>query len=189
MDNLTMPLQMNTVKIAIIVTFCALSIGTDYALVGVFNVKPMDLIVFIGGFLFGPVVGSSIGVFSWLIYGTLNPYGFEPRIWLATMFAESVYGITGGLLRKALGSTSLDSQRLRLSVLFATMGFLPTVIYDMITNIVYAPVYNQPVIVALLVGAPAAVVHEGANFLIFGVCSVPTILALRKVVKGWQIRP
>ena len=179
---------MNTVKIALIAVFCALSIGTNYALVGVPNVKPMDFIVFVGGFLFGPVVGSSIGIVSWLIYGSINPYGFDPRIWAATMLAESLYGITGGLLRKALGSTSLSKQRLRLSILFATMGFLPTVLYDLITNTVYASVYGSPVIVAIFVGALFAVVHEGANFIIFGVLSVPTIAALRKVVNSWQIR-
>jgi uncharacterized membrane protein len=180
---------MNTVKIAIIVTFCALSIGTDYALVGVTNVKPMDLIVFIGGFLFGPVVGSLIGMFSWSIYGALNPLGFEPRIWLVTMFAESVYGITGGLLGRALGTTGLSGQRLRLIVLFATMGFLPTVLYDLATNVVYASVFNTPIITAIFMGAPFAVLHEVANFIMFGVLSVPTIAALGKVVKGWQIRP
>jgi hypothetical protein len=180
---------MNTVKIGIIITFCALSIGTDYALVGVTNVKPMDLIVFIGGFLFGPVVGSSIGVLSWSIYGALNPLGFEPRIWLVTMFAESVYGITGGLLGRALGTRGLSTQRLRLIVLFAAMGFLPTVLYDLVTNVVYASVFNIPIITAIFMGAPFAVLHEVANFIMFGVLSVPTIVALGKVVNGWQIRP
>jgi len=174
---------MNTVKIAVIVTFCALSIGTDYTLVGVSNVKPMDLIVFIGGFTYGPVVGSLIGIVSWLIYGVANPFGFEPRIWLATMFAEPVYAIIGSLLRRALGSPNLGSLRFRYSVLFATMGFFPTVVYDLITNTVYAFVYNTPVFVALFIGAPFAVVHEGANFLIFGACSVPALRALGKVVK------
>jgi len=65
----------NTLKIAAISVFCALSIGTNYALAGIVNVKPMDFIVFIGGFLFGEVAGSSIGIFSWLIYGSMNPYG------------------------------------------------------------------------------------------------------------------
>lgn len=178
---------MNTVKIALIATFCALSIGTDYALVGVPNVKLMDLIVFLGGFLFGSVVGSSIGIVSWLIYGSINPYGFDPRIWVATMLAESVYGITGGLLRKALGSTSLSSERLRLSILFATMGFLPTVLYDMITNIVYASSFQIPLVVAIFAGAPFTVLHEVANAAIFGVCSVPLITVLGKIVKVSKI--
>lgn len=174
---------MNTVKITIIVTFCALAIGTNYALIGIPNIKLMDLIVFIGGFFFGSIVGSSIGMASWLIYGSLNPYGSDPRIWVATMLAETIYGITGGLLGKTLRSTSLSSQRLRLSILFATMGFLPTFLYDLITNTVYASVFGTPVIVAIFLGAPFAVLHEGANFLIFGVLSVPTITALRKVVR------
>ena len=180
---------MNTVKIAVIVTFCALSIGTDYALVGVTNVKPMDFIVFIGGFLFGPLTGSLIGVFSWSIYGALNPLGFEPRIWLATMFAESMYGIAGGLLGRALGTTDLSSQRPRLIVLFASMGFLPTFLYDLATNIVYASVFNVSIITAIFMGAPFAVLHEVANFIMFGVLSVPIIAALGKVMKGWQTRP
>jgi hypothetical protein len=176
---------MNTIKIAVVAIFCALSIGTDYALVGVPQVKLMDLIVFLGGFLFGAIVGSSVGIISWLIYGSINPAGFEPRIWLATMVAECVYGITGGLLRKALGPTSLDSERLRLAVLFAAMGFLPTVIYDLATNAVYASVYNTPVLIAVFVtGAPFAVLHEVSNFMIFGALSVPAIVAVGKVVKG-----
>jgi hypothetical protein len=99
------------------------------------------------------------------------------------MLAETIYGIIGGLLGKTLRSTSLGSERLRLSILFATMGFLPTVLYDLITNTVYASVFGTPVIVAIFLGAPFAVLHEGANFLIFGILSVPTITALRKVVK------
>lgn len=180
---------MNTVKIAIIVTFCTLSVATDYALVGVSNVKPMDFIVFVGGFLFGSVVGSSIGVFSWLIYGVMNPFGFVPQVWLATMFAEAVYGVAGGCLRRALGSAEFGGQTLRLSVLFATMGFLPTVFYDVVTNVVYASAFHVPIVVALFAGAPFTVLHEVANGAIFGVCSVPTIMVLGKVVRGWQVRP
>ncbi|MCJ7423470.1 hypothetical protein MUP01_04275 [Candidatus Bathyarchaeota archaeon] len=178
---------MSSAKIAIIVTFCALSIATNYALIGVSNVKLMDLIVFLGGFLFGPVTGSLIGIFSWLIYGSINPIGFVPQIWLATMFAESVYGITGGFLRKALGSTSLEGQRFRLSVLFATMGFLPTALYDMTTNVVYASVFNVPIAVAIFAGAPFTVLHEVANGIIFGVCSVPVITVIGKITKERRI--
>ena len=174
---------MNTVKITIIATFCALSITSNYALVSVSNVKVMDLIVFVAGFLFGSVIGSSVGIFSWLIYGVLNPYGFVPQIWLTTMLTESVYGITGGVLRKALGSTDLSSQRFRHSVLFATMGFLPTVLYDTITNVVYAFSFQVPLVVAIFAGAPFTVLHEVVNAAFFGICAVPIITMLGKIVK------
>lgn len=174
---------MDAVKISIIAMFCASSIVTDYAMIGVPNVKVMDFIVFLGGFLYGAVAGSFIGLFSWAIYGTLNPRGLDPRILLATMFAETIYALTGTALRKVIGSTSLNVQRFKLSVLFATMGFLPTVLYDLVTNIAYAPVYNLPILFAILVGAPFAVLHECSNLMIFGVCAVPAITAVRKVVK------
>lgn len=177
--------MMKTFKIAIIATFTALSIATNYMLIGVPNIKPMDFIVFIGGFCFGPLVGITIGVLSWLVYGVINPQGFVPLIWLATMFSEPIYGIVGGLLAKSLSSTSFNGQRLRLSVFFATMGFLPTVVYDLITNVsfAYANPYGTPIIVTIISGTLFAVTHEVANAAIFGVCSVPMILALRKIAE------
>lgn len=181
---------MNSSKIAVVAVFCALSTATNYALIGVPNVKLMDFIVFMGGLLFGSIIGSSIGILSWLVYGTINPSGFVPQIWLATMFAESAYGIVGGCLRKALGPTAFHNQRFRLSILFATMGFLPTVLYDVITNVAYASVFNVPIAFAIFVsGAPFAVLHEAANFAIFGICTIPTISALGKVTRGQQKWP
>jgi len=175
---------MKSFKIAITATLVALSIATNYALIGVQNIKPMDFIVFVGGFCFGSIIGASIGVLSWLIYGALNPYGFVPQVWLATMLAESIYGIIGGLLGKNLGSTNFHGQHLKLSIFFATMGFLPTVLYDLITNVAYASSFNVPIIAAIFFGAPLTVLHEVANAAIFGICSAPMITALEKLSGG-----
>jgi uncharacterized membrane protein len=175
---------MNPFKIAIIATLVGLSIATNYALIGVYNVKLMDFIVFIGGFCFGPFVGALIGVLSWLIYGAINPYGFVPQVWLATMLAEATYGVVGGFLGKSLASTNFDGQHVKLSIFFATMGFLPTVLYDLITNIAYAFSFNVPIIPSILAGAPFTVLHEVANAAIFGICSVPMIMALGKLSRG-----
>jgi uncharacterized membrane protein len=175
---------MKVFKIATIATLVALSIGTNYVLIGVSNIKLMDFIVFIGGFCFGPLSGASIGLLSWLIYGAINPYGFVPQVWLATTLAECIYGIAGGFLGKSLDSTSFDGQRLKLSIFFATVGFLPTVIYDLITNVAYAYSFNVPIVAAVFVGAPFTVLHEVANAAIFGVCSVPMITALKKLYGG-----
>lgn len=172
---------MKTFKIAIIATLTAISIATNYTLIGVSNVKLMDFIVFVGGFCFGPLIGASIGILSWLIYGSINPYGFVPQVWLATMIAESIYGIVGGFFGKSLTSTTFDGQRFKLSVFFATVGFLPTVLYDLITNVAYASSFNVPVVAAIFVGAPFTVLHEVANAAIFGICAVPMITALKKL--------
>jgi len=123
-------------------------------------------------------------VLSWLIYGAINPYGFVPQVWLATMLTEPIYGLVGSFLGKSLVSTNFYGQRLKVSIFFATMGFLPTVLYDLITSIVSAYSANIPIIVSLFTGAPFTVLHEVANAAIFGICSVPMITALGKLSGG-----
>ncbi|MGB8779970.1 MAG: ECF transporter S component [Candidatus Bathyarchaeia archaeon] len=174
---------MNTVKIAIIAVFCAISIGTDYAMFSLWNIKLMDFIVFVGGFCFGPVVGVLIGVISWTVYGTLNPQGFVLPVLLATMFSETIYGIAGGLLRKGL--TGLKGETWKASVFFASVGALLTLIYDVITNVVFGLTAGWNVVFAVVVGfIPFGLLHEISNLVFFGVGSVPVISAINKVVGG-----
>jgi hypothetical protein len=174
---------MNTVKVAVIAVFCAVSIGTNYALFSLWNVKLMDFIVFVGGFCFGPVVGVSIGLISWSVYGTLNPQGFVLPVLFATMFSETIYGIAGGLLRKGL--TGMKEEAWRASVLFASVGVLLTLIYDVVTNIVFGLSAGWNVVFAIVVGfIPFGLVHEISNMFFFGVGSVPVISAINKVVGG-----
>lgn len=174
---------MNTLKVSIVATLVALCVATNYALVGVFQVKAMDFIVFVGGFCFGPFAGAFIGILSWAVYGVINPYGFVPQVWLATMFSEAIYGLLGGLLGKNLALTNFNDERFKLSVFFGTMGFILTLIYDLITNVAFALALGMPIIVAIVSGAPATILHEVSNTAIFGVVSIPVITALKKVVR------
>jgi LytS/YehU family sensor histidine kinase len=174
---------MNALKTAIIAVFCAVSIGTDYAMFSLWNIKLMDFIVFIGGFCFGPIVGVLIGVISWTVYGTLNPQGFVLPVLLATMFSETIYGIAGGLLRKGL--TGLKEETWKASVFFASVGALLTLIYDVITNVVFGLTAGWNVVFAVVVGfIPFGLLHEISNLVFFGVGSVPVISAINKVVGG-----
>ena len=179
MDN---PSNMNTTKIAIIAVLSALSIGTNYALVSIYNVKLMDLIVFVGGFLFGPFTGAFVGILSWSVYGVLNPYGFVPQIWLATMFSEAIYGVAGGLVHKA--NVSFSSKSFGYMVFAGNLGFLLTLIYDLLTNIAYAHVLGQDILVAIIIGAPFTLTHEISNALLFGMCFMPLMSALKVVGVG-----
>jgi len=178
---------MNTTKVATIISLVALSVATNYVLVGVPNLKVMDFIVFIGGFCFGPIVGASVGILTWMVYGVVNPYGFVPQVWLATMFSESLYGVFGGLLGKSLVSFSLKDQRFRLGVFFGSFGFILTLIYDLITNVVYAVTFGIPILVSIVLGVPFTALHELSNVAIFSVGSIPLIRAIRKVVGGSTI--
>jgi len=177
---------MQTIKIAVITCLVALSIGTNYALIGVWNVKLMDFIVFIGGFCFGPIVGVLIGLISWAVYGTLNPQGFVLPILLATTFSETIYGIAGGLLRKAVDN--LKGEWWKASVFFASIGAILTVLYDVITNAVWGITVGPNIIVAIVVGfIPFGLVHVASNLFFFFFGTVPVISAINKVVGGENI--
>ena len=171
-------------KICVIAITVALCIGSNYALVSIPNFKAMDFFVFISGFIFGPLVGASIGILIWLIYGVMNPYGFVPQVWLATMFSESIYGIAGGVIGRGTASTNFYSNRFGLSFLLGITGFFLTLFYDLVTNIVYALAFNIPIGIALITGVPFALVHELSNTILFGTCSIPLIIALEKFIGG-----
>ncbi|MFQ6064860.1 MAG: ECF transporter S component [Candidatus Bathyarchaeia archaeon] len=174
--------ELRILKVCVISILVALCVATNYALIGVYNVKVMDFLVFVGGFCFGPIAGALIGVLSWAVYGVLNPYGFVPQIWLATMFCESIYGVIGGLLGRNLTSNRFDAQRLQLSVLFGVVGFMLTLIYDIILNVVWALVFEMSAIGAIVVAVPFTLVHELSNVTIFGLGSLPTITAVEKIM-------
>jgi energy-coupling factor transport system substrate-specific component len=174
----------NASKVSIITILVALCIATNYALAGVPNVKAMDFLVFVGGFCFGPLAGALIGIISWVVYGVLNPYGFVLQVWLATIFSESIYGLFGGFLGKSFASTNFSNHHLTLSILFGTVAFILTLIYDLITTVVYAPMFGVPILIAIIVGIPFTVLHEFSNAIIFGVSSVPIITRLEKLLGG-----
>ena len=171
-------------KLSIFITFTALCLASNYALIGLPQIKIMDFLVFTGGFLLGPVYGAAIGILSWLIYGTINPYGFVPQVWLATMFSESIYGFMGGIISGKIFKSNLDNSYGSLSIFLGVLGFISTFIYDLITNVAYAVSFNVPIIIAIFTGAPYTIPHQVFNAAIFGVGFIPTVRALEKLTGG-----
>lgn len=174
----------NSRRICVVTLIAALCLGSNYALAGLPNFKFMDFLVFISGFVFGPVVGGSIGILIWMVYGVINPYGFVPQIWLATMFSESIYGFAGGFLGRKNPLNKFEGDHLGFGVFLGALGLFLTFIYDLITNVVYAYTLNIPLIIALITGVPFALVHQLSNALIFGICSIPVIATIEKFVAG-----
>lgn len=163
-------------KVAAIAILSSLSIATNYALVGLANVKLMDLVVFIGGYCFGLYVGAIVGALSWLVYGLINPHGFVLPVWFSTMFAETIYGLVGALLKRR----GLKGSMLKKSIVFGAAGFLSTVVYDIVTNVVYAASFGLPVVATILVGFPFTVVHEASNLELFALVAPPLTRILER---------
>lgn len=183
---------MDTRKLALIAVLTGLAIGTNYAMVGLNNIKLMDFIVFIGGFTLGPFWGGSIGALCWAIYGTLNPSGFGGITLPATMLGEALYGIVGGLLGRFL-CKSIDDQKsskFGLSVVLAVTGVLTTFIYELIVTVPSLMFYdNVSFIVIFMAGVPFFTIpHLISNAVFFGVGSVPVMKIISKVWRGGEKR-
>jgi uncharacterized membrane protein len=172
--------ERTTKRAAMVAVLTAACVASNYALIGVVNVKFMDLIVFVAGFSLGPIVGASVGVLTWLVYGSLNPYGFSLPILVITSVGESLYGIVGGLL----GRGSERAHRgVSDSAKFAVVGFLLTFAYDLVTNVVSGVSVGIPVHVALVTGIPFAIVHEVSNAVFFFIGASPLISAVDRVIR------
>ena len=172
------PFQRQATRASVIAVMTAACIVSNYLLIGVFNVKLMDLIVFSSGFLFGPSVGASVGILTWLVYGTLNPYGFSLPILVATSLMESLYGIVGGLL----GSKGKMGEGFTSNLKYGIVGFLLTFVYDLVTNIVSGLSAGIPLTVALITGIPFAIAHEGSNAVFFFLGAPPLISAVGRLI-------
>jgi len=176
-----MKMANRTKEVCIIAALTALNLATNYALIGIHNVKLMDLIVFVSGFCFGSITGALIGILTWCIYGTLNPYGFSLPIFIATSLCEAIYGVSGGLIRRTLGNIEFKRFNL-LNFKFAILGFLLTFLYDLLTNVVYAFTFGIPLIFALAYGVPFAIAHEVSNAVFFMVGAPALIFAVNRLM-------
>jgi hypothetical protein len=176
--------MMSTRQISIIAVMTAACVATNYLLISVPNIKFMDLIVFVSGLTFGATVGSAVGVLTWLVYGTLNPYGFSFPILFTTSLSETLYGLAGGILG-GLGSPYIvDRGRTHMmteGLKYATVGFLLTFAYDIITNVASAYTLGLPLIPVLVAGIPFSILHEVSNAAFFFLGVTPLLRLIKKL--------
>lgn len=168
------------IRVALVAILAALAIGGNYALSALPNVELSSVMVFLGGFLFGPVIGGLVGFIAMVIYQFWNPWGaFIPPIGMAVIGCTVLIGIVGGILGKALQRLDYsDSQWCLLPALF---GILLTLFYDLVTNLAYSLSFSVPFIVALLSGLPFTLIHVISNAMLFGLLAQPVTRAVQQL--------
>ena len=172
-----------------IAVFTALSLGTNYVMIDIPNVKLMDALIFIAAFLFGLEVGLGSAISAWLVYGFINPYGqADPILLLFLMTGECFYAIAGALLSRASAARDLLSKGRpykRIGLLFGMIGFQATFAFDIITNfgswIFKTSSLYQALIVGLITGVPFAIIHEASNIVFFATVVPLAIIASKRM--------
>jgi len=189
--------RMSARQVALTATLSATSIVIAYSkglavpsLPGV--VEFMTVLIFVSGFCFGRLVGTSVGVISLTIY-MLIPYPFaHPAAWmfstspilLAVMAAlGAMFGIAG-----AGASQMLRPQRdKRFALSLAILGLGLTFVYDILSSVGFAlayPAFTSVWQAIVLTFVPLylpwpPIVHTVTNAIVFATVAPTLIIAIR----------
>ncbi len=126
-------------KVALIAVFTGLSLGTNYVLIDLPNVKVMDALVFVSAFLFGLEVGLGVAVCSRLVYA-VNPWGTATLdLLLFLMLGETFYALAGFILsRTSLARDLIDGRELRReSIILVILSFIWEFASDSLQNCLF----------------------------------------------------
>ncbi|MFX1577613.1 MAG: ECF transporter S component [Promethearchaeota archaeon] len=176
------------IRIALVAIFAALAVGGNYALSAIPNIELSSIMVFLSGFLFGPLIGVLVAFIAMIIYQIWNPWGaFIPPIGLAVIGCTVFIGIIGGILGKAL--QRFDYSDTKWFLMPALFGILLTLLFDLITNFAYTVTFGMPFIVALITGLPFTAVHVTTNAILFGLITQPVTRAVHQLqLKQFQLQ-
>ncbi|MEM3387125.1 MAG: hypothetical protein QXN08_05585 [Nitrososphaerales archaeon] len=158
-------LAKNAKMLAAACLFTALAVSTNYLLFPIWNVKLMDVIVFISAYTLGFRFGVVVAVFSWLIYGVFNPLGFSYVVLISVACCEVFYAAAGSFCaRRGI----LHPLKLGL------IGLLSTLSYDLLTNAVSGVLFTNTLWPGVLVGVltmnfpvPLGLLHQASNLVLF----------------------
>lgn len=131
------------------------------------NVEFTSLICFLTGFLFGALFGALVGALTMFINGFLSPWGFAGLIMPFQMLGMALMGFAGGFYRKSVGKNFNLPESLNFES--ACLAAFLTLIYDVITNVGYAMLFNVEIIIVLIAGVWFSIIHVASNTILFGV--------------------
>jgi len=196
-----------SVKTALVAVFAALSLGTNYALTGLPNVKLMDTFDFIASYEFGWSVGIPVAILTRAVYAVMNPWGSASGVLILMLVAgDCLYAFSGFLARRAR-LLEKRSKAVERSISLGVIGFFSALGFDLFTNfgeglLAFARgpdlgVYLGKAFVFGLVTMnfplPLGIIHEVSDFFFFSTVAPSAILlivrsgVLRQAPLGQQL--
>ncbi len=158
-------------------------VGSDFVLTPVYNVKLLDVLVFVSAYLFGLRVGALVGVLSESIWSFASPNGFAGPVTPFLVAGEVIFAFAGWAAAKAWGR--------ELGVVSPTSVFIGAVlalsafVWDLETNLATALIsfWPSPSLAEYVYTAfnpltlAFTLAHEGSDF-VFGMVLAPTFILL-----------
>jgi uncharacterized membrane protein len=182
--------QIRTSKVALVASLSALSVGVNYAMLPLPNVKLMDTIVFTTSLVFGFTQGAAVAAITWLIYGILNPLGYSLPILFTVILSEMIYAYAGYLLGKTKYGRSTGAANIERIFVFGFVGLVSTLAYDLATNAVSGLLAYNSIWLGLATmnfPIPLGIIHEASNLIFFALVVPILTKILRKEVKNSNV--
>ncbi len=184
-----------------VAVFAGLSLGTDYAMFGVSNVKLMDSLNFTATYLFGLSVGLPATIVTRTVYATLNPLGPAPGLLLPTLVLGDCFYVLAGLVARKLRLVEREHGLLERSLTLGLLGIFSTLGFDILTNFqsgllattgsdVQTYLRNALFfgLVTMNFPVPMGILHEASNFLFFSTIA-PAAISLVNKSATFNLRP
>ncbi len=180
-------------RTTLIAAFVGLSLGTNYTLTGLPNVKLMDTFDFVATYLFGLSIGLPVVVLTRTIYALVNPWGAASG-WLVGMLVagDSLYALWGYAARR-MRLFEKQEGLIHRSLSLGLIGFFSALGFDLITNFgsglvaVSGPDLPTYLSRALFWGLvtmnfplPMGILHEASDFLFFSTVAPASIMLLKR---------
>ncbi|MGQ9515043.1 MAG: hypothetical protein ACUVTL_08365 [Thermoproteota archaeon] len=164
--------------------FSSMCIVSNYVMLPLWNIKLMDTIVFVCGFIFGLYTGLLIATISWIVYGSINPYGFSLPTLVVVIVGEMFYAISGDLLRRTPSIPNNVSLLSIHNLIFGVVGLVSTLAYDLLTNAFVGWLFYGSIIFGLLTmnfPIPMGIIHEVSNFFFFALLAPIIINSVHRI--------
>lgn len=174
--------------IAVVATFTALILGSDFALAGAVDVKLLDTMVFLAALLFGLRIGIAVGVLSETIWSFASPWGVAGMMTPFLVAGEVIFAVAGWAAARTWGTNVRQgtSKALFIGATMAVCAFL----WDFETNAATALLEFWPhltmtefIYTEVLQGGPFFFAHDISDFLL-GVFFIPAAIPLVLRVYG-----
>jgi hypothetical protein len=169
--------------VAVVATFSALIVGSDFALSPFYNVKLLDTLVFVCAYVFGLRIGASVGIVSETAWSFVSPNGIAGVITPFLVGGELLFAVAGWAASKAWGGRfrPLSFYPVFMGATMAICAFL----WDLETNLATAlfqywpsPTLGEYIVTAFgPLAIPFTLAHEVSD-LAFGIVLVPMFIVL-----------
>jgi uncharacterized membrane protein len=133
------------------------------------NVEPIMASVMPLGRKYGALMAFAFGFLSIFLYDLLTNFG--SWTWIAA-FTYGIVGMASSVYFKKLKDSTFN---------FITFAFIATIFFDLITGVLFAPMWGQTILNALILQIPFTALHLAGN--------IGFALTISPLINKWLLSP